>query len=701
MTTTASDTIDRQVISGTGPYAYSFRIFDEGDLSVAVDTGDLNYVPLTIDTHYTVSDVNDEAGGTITLTAAIAAAYAGDTIDIRSNVPKNQPTSFRNIGRFNNETHEAAMDRLSRQVQDLTRIVNRCLRLPDSHLTSGEFTPLANWAERYPFVNADGDIEPAQIIAVALSQSSFDQFLNGSGPFARTAAEIAASVTPANYAYLPGNVLRYGINTTPGTTDMTSAIQAAHNQGDQATGIRPYLPSGTYLITSTIEPCRLGMYGDGPAKSIINCNNCNLFTIPSDAGWDRPQAVFEKFAVNSNDGTSCDDNWAFYFTGVASGAAPVYNSGFIARDIAIGRSARMGGGFRIKDVFGAKVENISMTDVTRAVQLVGSVVQSTFTSIDALLGDDGPGSALSSIGFSTESATYSGASTLTPEHITTADLSLIGLFDTGLQHTAGFDCNFYDTDLQTAVTGMSLNAPCDVKGGVIIPHSSGVTGWVGVLFGVSPGTKDARYVENVDVTIGNTPGTVASSYGFDIGDGVSPCFGVFIKNCRIKGNAASLQSLIRGRICKELEISSCVMEAATAASTEVSIASSQRVEMRFNHCAGGIFAIGDGGDATATGCVEYNQITTLTMSPMTTRSNWRIDINDAIRRFAYGVANIGDGGTIAHGLSSTPTFFQACATQSGEFSSVTSVSSTNLTVAIKTHAGAAGTTQNIHWQAGY
>lgn len=64
----------------------------------------------------------------------------------------------------------------------------------------------------------------------------------------RTAAEIAASVIPVNYSYPPGTVDRYGTNTTPGTTDMTSAFTnaiAVNQQGGPAVT----LLATTYLIT--------------------------------------------------------------------------------------------------------------------------------------------------------------------------------------------------------------------------------------------------------------------------------------------------------------------------------------------------------------------------------------------------------------------------------------------------------------------
>jgi hypothetical protein len=62
--------------------------------------------------------------------------------------------------------------------------------------------------------------------------------------YAQTPAEIAATVTPVNYAYAPGNVLRYGAK-GDGTTDDTAAFQAALQCGYVA-----YAPYNNYKITS-------------------------------------------------------------------------------------------------------------------------------------------------------------------------------------------------------------------------------------------------------------------------------------------------------------------------------------------------------------------------------------------------------------------------------------------------------------------
>lgn len=223
MTVETNDTVERYTISGVGPYAFSFRVFDEDEIAVVVDTGDVDPVPLTLTTHYTVSGVDEEDGGTITLTLGAAATYAGDVVDIRSNTVEYQPTSIRNQGRFLPEIHEDAFDRLSRQIQDVSRRVERKFGYPDNTSLTGEMSSRSEWAERWVYVNADGEIEPS----AAIDPQALTQSIIGALLFPRTAAELAAGVVPVNYFYPEGHLLRYGTNSVPGTTDMASAFTAA------------------------------------------------------------------------------------------------------------------------------------------------------------------------------------------------------------------------------------------------------------------------------------------------------------------------------------------------------------------------------------------------------------------------------------------------------------------------------------------
>ena len=67
----------------------------------------------------------------------------------------------------------------------------------------------------------------------------------------RTAAEIAAGVTPVNYVYAPGTPDRYQANNTPGTTDMSSGVTAANAQWVEG-GAGVTFQGGTYYVASSL-----------------------------------------------------------------------------------------------------------------------------------------------------------------------------------------------------------------------------------------------------------------------------------------------------------------------------------------------------------------------------------------------------------------------------------------------------------------
>lgn len=71
--------------------------------------------------------------------------------------------------------------------------------------------------------------------------------------YPRSEAEIAAGITPTNYSYEVGNVLRYGatiLADETGTTDSASAFNTAW-QAIKTTGGRLTVPPGNYYLTAT------------------------------------------------------------------------------------------------------------------------------------------------------------------------------------------------------------------------------------------------------------------------------------------------------------------------------------------------------------------------------------------------------------------------------------------------------------------
>jgi hypothetical protein len=71
-----------------------------------------------------------------------------------------------------------------------------------------------------------GGFVPASQFIASIIAGLLDSYTAGPilASYNQTAAEISAGVTPVNFAYPPGWISRYGVNTTPGTTDMSQAI---------------------------------------------------------------------------------------------------------------------------------------------------------------------------------------------------------------------------------------------------------------------------------------------------------------------------------------------------------------------------------------------------------------------------------------------------------------------------------------------
>lgn len=127
----------------------------------------------------------------------------------------------------------------------------------------------------------------AQSQSSGFTQALFDALLAASPPYAQTAAELAASVTPADYAYAPGNFLRYGADPT-GATASDAAIASAI-----LSGASPYGPIGTYLVQANHPITKAGtrIHGDGAGATFIHVQATS--GVP----------VLDGFSVRANDVT--------------------------------------------------------------------------------------------------------------------------------------------------------------------------------------------------------------------------------------------------------------------------------------------------------------------------------------------------------------------------------------------------------------
>jgi len=109
----------------------------------------------------------------------------------------------------------------------------------------------------------------------------------------RTPAEVLAGVVPVNYYYPPGQLLRYGTNTIPGTTDMTAALQAAIDVlgGDGGTVIAP---AGVYAFDDSVSLAELygiRILGEGRSPTIHNQGTVFVYTGTGDRFIDARSSI--------------------------------------------------------------------------------------------------------------------------------------------------------------------------------------------------------------------------------------------------------------------------------------------------------------------------------------------------------------------------------------------------------------------------
>ena len=139
---TVSSTTKRNSYSGNGSttvFAYSFKIFDDDDITVILRTDSTGSEAVqTKTTHYSVSGVGSGSGGNITFGSAPA---SGITVVLLRETAQTQATDYTPNDPFPAASHEDALDKITLMVQDQQDELDRSLKLSRTNtMTSTEFT---------------------------------------------------------------------------------------------------------------------------------------------------------------------------------------------------------------------------------------------------------------------------------------------------------------------------------------------------------------------------------------------------------------------------------------------------------------------------------------------------------------------------------------------------------------------------------
>jgi len=161
---TVSSSTSRVQFNGNGSttvFAYSFKIFDQDDLTVIVRSATGVETVKTITTHYTVSGVGNAGGGNVTMLTAPA---SGETLTILREQDLVQELDLVENDPFPAQSLEDALDKLTFIVQQHDEELGRAIKASRTNtISSTEFTVLAaDRANKVFAFNSAGELSVAQ-----------------------------------------------------------------------------------------------------------------------------------------------------------------------------------------------------------------------------------------------------------------------------------------------------------------------------------------------------------------------------------------------------------------------------------------------------------------------------------------------------------------------------------------------------------
>lgn len=307
-------------------FSCNFRVQTKNDLDVyETDLGGVQTL-LTVDTDYTVNNIGEDSGGTITRIAG--ALPTGWQWYIRAAYDQTQDTEFTSQGAFFPELHENAMDKLTFLIQQLQDGLNRTLRYPISYAAGAlgallpipEALKLIRWrSDLTGFENVDiSAIDPdvvvlsdyvkkidnvaslSNYVAVAGQIYELKEYGSGTGKGGGPLKGFVGVITPNGVTTFLGDAGTYFVRVNAdrhvyeagavfdGTTDDTAALQRV-----LTAGLIAELPQAssvissrlTYTInnsgfwcagTATIKMTRAG-FSQATYVTVINTTNCGIY----------------------------------------------------------------------------------------------------------------------------------------------------------------------------------------------------------------------------------------------------------------------------------------------------------------------------------------------------------------------------------------------------------------------------------------
>jgi hypothetical protein len=333
----------------------------------------------------------------------------------------------------------------------------------------------------------------------------------GAALYYRTNEEISAAITPTYYQYPPGDVCRYGADTS-GSNSSKTAIESAIAVMAVNNGC-VYFPEGTYVWAGAITVAPdVSLRGEGVGSNLRPESDGFIFTAGSSTGGKRIENLY--LTCTADDSTGC--------VGLDFCPQTTYGSflwGITVRDVCVSSFETA---MNVKDVRDSYFEHCYTVSCKYGARVIGLVVSTTFNACKFVRGGDP--SLDSSIGMLIEGYTYDDAVARSPEAIRLTGETLCFGFNTNLDvvkvlNFSASSCGFdyaaeYGIKLGTLNGGVVIENCWIAASNDVGENAKGIT----VSDVGSAGQTLVRIVGNFIAGYG-TPAVTTDSWGIYLGDG--------------------------------------------------------------------------------------------------------------------------------------------------------------------------------------
>ena len=298
----------------TDEFAYSFRIIDDDEILVQVADADDVATTLVKTSQYTVSGVEELAGGNVTLgdLTAVTGFYflpATWTVTLIRNQPLTQLTELSNQGNFRPHTVEYAIDKTVMIAQGLQEQLDRC---PKVTSTSGDT------GDAYlTTIEADVAASAASAAAASVSEGNAATSETNAGNSAA-----AALVSENNAATSETNA---GNSETNASNSAAAALNSENNAS--ASEINAAASAAAALVSENNASTSEGNASGSAAAALVSENNAS--TSETNAGISEVNASNSAAAalVSENNAATSESNAAASAAGVNLPAIGVGDAG--------------------------------------------------------------------------------------------------------------------------------------------------------------------------------------------------------------------------------------------------------------------------------------------------------------------------------------------------------------------------------------